>query len=455
MTRPNNVSTNYSYDSVSRLLSVLHQVGASTIDGASYGVDNAGTRTSKTDWLANVTSNYTYDQIYQLTQTTQGGNSVESYTYDAVGNRLSSLNASPYVYNSSNELTSDPSASFTYDSNGNPLTKMTSAGTTSYTWDFDNRLVSVTLPNNGGSVSFKYDPQGRRIQKSSASGTTNYVYDGVNLLEEVDSSGNVLARYTQGLGTDEPAAMVRAGTTNFYEADGLGSVTSLSNSSGAITATYTYDSFGNLTGSSGSITNPLRYTAREFDTETGLSYYRARYYEPTTGRLLNEDPIRFTGGINFYAYVHNSPLDLNDPSGLCPPQHPCAPSGEAPDPGWYAELGQSAGWVDNDLNLSEFRRGGSLDAQVLFGGSRDYANYVFGVYMAAAGYSLPETLSFANAYAASPSITAKFPFIHKKYPDLKPSDFDTKYTKTPAVNIADIIAGFSDLQKGTLCIPTK
>jgi len=63
-------------------------------------------------------------------------------------------------------------------------------------------------------VSFKYDPQGRRIQKSSSTGTTNYVYDGANILEEADSSGSVLARYTQGLNVDEPLAMLRSSTVS-------------------------------------------------------------------------------------------------------------------------------------------------------------------------------------------------------------------------------------------------
>ena len=91
MTRPNSITTNYSYDSLSRLLSVLHQSGGSTIDGATYTVDAAGNRTSKQDWLASLTSNYTYDAIYQLTQVTQGTSSTESYSYDPVGNRTASL----------------------------------------------------------------------------------------------------------------------------------------------------------------------------------------------------------------------------------------------------------------------------------------------------------------------------------------------------------------------------
>src|SRR5262249_14338354 len=173
LTRPNNVNTSYTYDNLSRLLSVLHQNGSTTIDGATYTLDNAGNRTSKVNQLNGVTESYTYDPIYQLTQVQQvvNGNSStsESYTYDAVGNRLSALNVSSYTYNSSNQLTSSSDGnSDTYDANGNTLTKANSAGTTSCGWDLENRRTSVTLPNGGGAVSFKYDSFGRRIQKSSS-----------------------------------------------------------------------------------------------------------------------------------------------------------------------------------------------------------------------------------------------------------------------------------------------
>ena len=82
-------------------------------------------------------------------------------------------------------------------------------------------------------------------------------------------------------------------------------------------ASYVYDSFGNLTASTGTITNPFQYTGREFDSETGLYYYRARYYDLSIGRFISEDPIGFEGsGTNFYAYVHNDPINLIDPFGL-------------------------------------------------------------------------------------------------------------------------------------------
>jgi RHS repeat-associated protein len=317
LTRPNGVNTSYNYDNLSRLLSVLHASGGTTLDGASYTYDNAVNRTSKTDLLANVTSNYSYDAIYQLLQVTQGTSTTESYTYDPVGNRLSSLGVSPYQYNSSNELTSAPSGSYTYDSNGNMKTKPDG---TQYAWDFDNRLTQVTLPSSGGTVTFKYDPFGRRIQKSftNSLGTTtrNYLYDWFNILQDVDSYGNIVARYVHGPVTDEDLSLARNTSILYYDADGLGSTTSLTDNTGTLTNTYTYDSLGNAVGSTGTQQNYFRYTGRELDSETNLYYYRARYYDPTTGRFVSEDPIRFHGGLNYYRYVFNHSVNYRDPFGL-------------------------------------------------------------------------------------------------------------------------------------------
>jgi RHS repeat-associated protein len=198
----------------------------------------------------------------------------------------------------------------------------------------------------GSGVTFKYDPFGRRIYKSSSATTSIYAYDGDNLIEEANSSGAAVARYTQTNNIDEPLAMLRSATTSYYEADGIGSVTSLSSATGPLAQTYTYDSFGNITASSGSLTNPFRYTGREWDTETNLQFSRSRYYDESTGRFLSEDPLGmagsdvdfyrfkyydpaarsilresrtgFRGGLNFYRYAVNNPTNLNDPFGLWP-----------------------------------------------------------------------------------------------------------------------------------------
>jgi len=175
--------------------------------------------------------------------------------------------------------------------------------------------VRTTVTDTDPGVSFKYDPFGRRIYKSSSSATSVYAYDGDNLVEETNSAGAVVARYSQTQNLDEPLAMLRSAATSYYHADGLGSVTSLSNGAGALAQTYGYDSFGKQLSSTGSLMNPFQYTARESDSETGLYFYRARYYDPNAGRFLSGDPVGFEGGSNFYAYVANSPTMFTDPSG--------------------------------------------------------------------------------------------------------------------------------------------
>jgi RHS repeat-associated protein len=214
---------------------------------------------------------------------------------------------------------------FFYDANGNTTSKTDSTGTTNYSWDFDNRLTSVTLPGSGGTVSYRYDPLGRRIEKISPTATSIFAYDGGNLVETVNATGGVVARYSQGLDVDEPVAMLRGTTTDYYETDGLGSVTSLTNSTGALEQTYTYDSFGNTVASSGSLRNYFQCTAREFDTEDMLYFMRARYFDPSSGRFLNEDPVGFIGGFDFYVYVKDDPINSTDPNGLAPNGR-CGPS---------------------------------------------------------------------------------------------------------------------------------
>jgi len=145
---------------------------------------------------------------------------------------------------------------------------------------------------------------------------TDNLYDGMNVIEEVDAGGNQVARYTHNLGVDDPLSEARAGTISLYQADALGSITSLSSSMGTLSNTYTYDSFGHLTASSGTVINPFQYTGRDFDAETGLYYYRARYYDSSIGRFINEDPIKFAGSSDFYAYTQNRPINAKDPTGL-------------------------------------------------------------------------------------------------------------------------------------------
>ncbi len=143
--------------------------------------------------------------------------------------------------------------------------------------------------------------------------TTEYVYDGWDILRE--TTAGVTTDYTHTLNIDEPLALERSdGTIRYYKADALGSIIALTDENGAVTTSYAYDAFGNVT-VSGSDANAIQYTGREND-GTGLYYYRARYYSPGMRRFINEDPIRLFGGINSYAYVQNNPVNWIDPSGL-------------------------------------------------------------------------------------------------------------------------------------------
>ena len=191
---------------------------------------------------------------------------------------------------------------------------------TQFSWDYENRLSQAVLPGSGGTVTFKYDPFGRRTQKSGPLGTTNYLYDGsdayANVIEELDNSGNVLGEFAQVTGIDRPLAELVSGTAGYYEQDGIGTVTSLTDVNGNPANTYTYDSFGNLTSSSGTVSNPFQFTGREYDPETRIYFYRARYYDSSAGRFISEDPSGFNGGNDFYVYVSNNPLIWTDPLGL-------------------------------------------------------------------------------------------------------------------------------------------
>ncbi|MBI1911044.1 MAG: RHS repeat-associated core domain-containing protein [Deltaproteobacteria bacterium] len=142
-------------------------------------------------------------------------------------------------------------------------------------------------------------------------------------LEVLDKTQNgttttTTTSYVHGPGIDEPLSLSRDGQTYYYHADGLGSITSITDANQAAVNRYAYDSFGALKKSE-TIRNAYTYTGREYDIETGLYFYRARYYDPEAGRFVSKDPIGFAGGdVNVYGYVGNNPANWMDPLGLSP-----------------------------------------------------------------------------------------------------------------------------------------
>jgi RHS repeat-associated protein len=224
------------------------------------------------------------------------------------------------------------------DPNGNLTTTTEGSDTWAYTWNAETQLTKVE--KNGVEVArFAYDPLGRRVEKVAGGVTTSYTYDRGSILRE--TRGGTVLRYTHGLGIDEPLAVDDGVALSYLHADGLGSVVKVTNASGAVTLTRQYDAWGNL--ETGASDSGYAFTGREWDADTGLYYYRARYYDARFGRFMSEDPIGLRGGVNLYAYVDSSPVGRTDPLGLqatsgSPKQGPCGRPYVPPKPGFWSRF---------------------------------------------------------------------------------------------------------------------
>jgi RHS repeat-associated protein len=320
MTPAAQATASYTYDNANRLTGITQ--GSETVQLA---YDTVNRRTTLT--LPNgVTVNYGYDNANELTGLTYAqGNGTAlgnlTYGYDNDGRRVAKTNSfntdllpapttQAPTFDLNDRETSFNGRAFTYDANGN----LTFDGTNTYTWNARNQLTQIS---QGATVemTYAYDAMGRRTSKTVSSGTpTQYLYDGANAVQE--TQGSTINPILVGLATDERFARNDTTGRTYFLTDALNSTLALTNSSGAIQNTYSYDPYGNATQSSTTFTNPYQYTGREADT-AGLYYYRARYYSPMMGSFISEDPIGFAGEqLSFYSYVNGSPLTANDSTGL-------------------------------------------------------------------------------------------------------------------------------------------
>jgi len=407
------------------------------------------------------TETYAYDPLYRLTGVIAGSTTEQTFAYNPSGDRVSKsgsgLSTGTYAYfPGTHRLSSVGNAARTADANGNVTASASGGQTWGFGYNARNRLT-VAQENQQTVASYTYNMFGERVSKSATSPSA------VNERFSYDQSQRTIAEYGTSsrdyIWVDNlPVAVldiVGASTTlSFIHADGLNTPRAVTSSAGATLWQWPFSAnpFGEQP-PTGSFTLNLRFAGQYSDSETGLSYNVHRTYEPGTGRYLESDPIGLNGGVNTYSYVTANPLSFLDFYGLCK----CEGMGSAPDPRDYERRGQNVNpdnvspmtpygigpgvaGLNNLGQLSDFRRGGPLDAQVRYGGSTAYANYVFGVYLSAAGWTLPQTLDAANDYARARS----------QYPQGTPMA-GPDYPYTPAANVANITRGFNDQRKGTLC----
>jgi RHS repeat-associated protein len=254
-------------------------------------------------------------ELYQLLAS-------DTLPWDKVGNPTDG------TVQAGNRLTSYRGRTMQYDADGNMTQVSWSVlgvqRVRNLYWNPLGQLDSVKTTFGGvpqPKVSFGYDAFGRRVRKTVGSTTTRYVYDGDHVFTEVQASDHSrLAEYAYYPGTDRPHSLRRwsggTGTVYFYLTDHPGNVLGLVNASKQLVNEYRYSPFGEHELTSETVENRLRYAAREYDSETGLYYNRARYYDPVLRRFVSEDPIGLAGGMNLYAYTGNAPLGTRDPFGL-------------------------------------------------------------------------------------------------------------------------------------------
>ena len=313
----NGVTTTYQYHpDNNRLDSILtNSSTAGDLISLTYGFDNVGNITGITDAVdSSRTRTYQYDELDRLLEAgsdSYGGNLV--YQYDEIGNMTYNYRYGDYQYDdpdhkhavtsiTNNGQTVD---TYVYDANGS----MTSGAGRTFSYNYDNRAESITY--GGAATVSVYDAGGQRVKKEVPGSTTTYIGDIYECTE------GVCTKYI--FGGSQRIAKIDTSDTYYYHTDHLGSSSVITDSTGMEEQDIYYYPFGEIKTNTGSDVTKYKFTDQEWDAESGLYYYDARYYDPKLARFISADTIvpdpRNPQALNRYSYVVNNPIKYIDPSG--------------------------------------------------------------------------------------------------------------------------------------------
>jgi RHS repeat-associated protein len=329
VTYPNASSAALNYNDASDLLGVTDTVLGSVRWNFGYGRNALGQVSTAADPVDGTSHTYSYNPLDQLTgDSTASGNT--TYGYDPA-DRLTSITTVPgassiLTYDNGDQLANDvttaggattanTSYSFNADGDRTGQTDAVSGQSRSYGWDQADRLTNATV--QATTATYSYDGDGLRQSKTVGGTTTTETWDISAFVPQLIQDGTV--QYVYGpLGPIESVSAANV-PTYFYQ-DQLGSTRGLVDGAGNTVGTYTYDPYGNVTGHTG-VSTPLQYAGQYTDSETGLQYLQARYYDPASGQFLARDPLDDVTRAA-YAYSADNPVNVSDPSGLwCPFGH--------------------------------------------------------------------------------------------------------------------------------------
>lgn len=318
-------NTLYSYDCggcAGRVTAIRHRKASdnSVIHDLTFTRDPVGNITQMTD--AEGTHGYTYDAIRRLRTATHQNPSLqpnESYTYDSVGNRITSHLSHSYSYShqvagKGNRLLQDSQFNYAYDDEGNLVrkTERSSGSYTDFEYNFRNRLtVAVQRTALGLDLSrssYVFDSLDRRIRVTADGSTVYLLFDGPNPALKLGETGNILSRRLYDRVPDGIMADDTSGGSRWFLKDVIASTRHLIDNQSLVVGRFVYDSFGRPMLKSAAIPNDILFAGRE-----GVDpvYFRSRVYDPQTGRFSREDPRMDFG----YSYASNNPLAFVDQTG--------------------------------------------------------------------------------------------------------------------------------------------